>query len=91
MSLQRKIEEQLGVPEAGPQAFTFYVTGSKDRMHEIAEELGLSKSATEAFIYTGYEVEIRARVDRESGRVVATGLNGKSFFRDEDVIGGIPV
>jgi len=54
----------------------FYVHSSKDDNHTYADELGLSEKARENFKYAGYEIELDCSLDRETGEVYATHVNG---------------
>ncbi len=57
-----------------------YLHGTKEGMWEQGEELGLTKSQLQNFIYTGYEVEINIEIDN-TGQAWATHVQGVKLER----------
>ena len=84
MSLQRDVEEHLGVPEPGSEtvAIKLYVHRDKDsnwsKLEEdpVLRDAELSEKAMETFVYAGYEVELDCVVNVKTGEVMIHKVGG---------------
>jgi hypothetical protein len=64
------------VQPEGPIYTKLYSHSQKDTLCEKGEELGLSEKAMEKFVYTLYEVVFDVEINRETGEVMITSVNG---------------
>lgn len=78
MSLQRSIEEKLGVPgTADPEVeIKLYVGTDKDSNWSKLSDARLSEKAQRDFVYTGYEVELTCLINVTTGKATCTHVNG---------------
>lgn len=60
----------------GPIRAKLYSHSSKDSNADKGDELGLSDKAMEKFCYALYEVEFDVEINRETGKVMITAVNG---------------
>lgn len=73
-----RVEESAPAAPTFPKLITIHLHSSKESNYDIADEIGLSKEATNLFAYALYEVALGVEVS-ENGETKIVSVDGKGL------------